>query len=311
MKHRASGLLFTILIFVTVFGVSNAATVTPPVKPAPQTGPTISTPPAATVIRPKGNVTIGGTVDRYNAPTANLTQIANSLRLRTRSLTTLITLPANLPVTQSVEVSISYNSTAARQRITQLYLRSTGNRFLYNDPEKDGKPRHMRIDVSLREPKPDGDFYTFAFTLQTDLDPLYDVQISPLRFTLLTDCSTFGNSTIDAYWWVPKGFRNGFHFVIPVGGARLLKEFAWFGPEVSARMLYRLPVFWFFSASIWDGSIFDPVAAPNPNLSGVNLIPGKTKTFKYLLHEGTDGVGPCDADIEYTISYTLRSYADL
>ena len=285
-------------------------------SPAPQPATKLNTPPASTPAQatPQGAVPIGGT-SQYVAPTDNLTQIANSLRLQTKSLTTLITLPAGLSVNQSVEVSIGYfSSTAASQRITQSYVRSTGNRFLYNDPEKDGKPRHMRIDVSLREPKPDGDFYTFAFTIQTDLDPLYDVQISPLKFTLLKDCASFGDSDIAFFWYAPD--RSLSERVSPrafstsAGKQVLINEFAWVGREVSASMENRQPYLFFYNIQQFP----IPTFTPTRGASNVNLVPGKTKTFKYVLDEGTPNAQPvflgCYADIEYTMTYTLRWYAD-
>ncbi|BCA54524.1 hypothetical protein W02_16640 [Nitrospira sp. KM1] len=76
----------------------------------------------------------------------------NALRLKRKSLTTLITADPNLPVTQPVEISIGYFSAAGTNGITQSYVRTTGNRFLYNDNEGDGKPRSISISISLREP---------------------------------------------------------------------------------------------------------------------------------------------------------------
>jgi len=36
-----------------------------------------------------------------------------------------------------------------------------------------------------------------------DLDPLYDVRISPLRFTLYETCNIVGDTEINFYWYSP------------------------------------------------------------------------------------------------------------
>ena len=77
--------------------------------------------------RPAGRRATALGPDRHQAPTANLTLVANGLRLKYKSLTTLVVAPPNIPVTQPVEISIGYYSPAGSQRITQSYVRSTGN----------------------------------------------------------------------------------------------------------------------------------------------------------------------------------------
>ena len=137
---------------------------------------------------------------QYQAPTANLTLVANALRLSYKSVSTLVTVAPNLPVTQPVEISIGYYSPAGNERITQSYVRASGNRFLYNDKEGDGKPRTMNISISLREPKAGGGFDTFAVNWQTPLDPLYDVSIGPFTFDLISKCDAVGKSEILFTW---------------------------------------------------------------------------------------------------------------
>ena len=71
-----------------------------------------------------------------------------------KSVSTLVTIALTSPVTQPVEISIGYYSAAGNDRITQSYVRASGNRFLYNDKEGDGKPRTMTISISCGNPKP-------------------------------------------------------------------------------------------------------------------------------------------------------------
>ena len=186
----------------------------------PRTGglgaaPSMCRAPASKVRRvglPKGPRGVRST----SAPPSNLTLVANAIELRDKSLTTLVTVAPGLALTQPVEISIGYFSPMKSARITQSYVAANGNRFLYNDLEGDGQPRLMRLDISLREPKPAVGFYTFAFSLQANLDPLYDVAISPLLFTLLTDCDWFGDSEIKFHWYSPDDHEHTPHSFVSI-----------------------------------------------------------------------------------------------
>lgn len=281
------------------------------INPAPQTGTALSTAPAASSF-PKGNVTVGGTPNIPPAPTANLALVAYALSFRSKSLTTLITLPAGLPVDQPVEISIGYFSSAGGpdpsvgNRLTQSYVRSTGNRFRYLEPERDSKPRHMRIDVTLRENKANGDPVLFSFKIETDLDPLYDVQISPLSFTLLNDCATFGDSDITVGWKRPDQRSNNINwkeFSTRAGKQVRINEFAWVGREVSGSLHYLLPFPGFYHSG--------PLTYLSAPQRSEYLVPGRTRRIKYVLSENGSILPGCSADLEYTVNYALHSYSDL
>jgi hypothetical protein len=235
---------------------------------------------------------------RMVGPTDNLTQVANAFSLRHKSLTTLVTVARGLHLTQSVEVSIGYYSPAGTQRITQSYVAGTGNRFLYNDKAADGKLRRMRADISLREPKPGGGFYTFSFPMQIDLDPLYDVAISPMRFSLISDCDIIDNSEIGFQWFSPDDRIHGQKFTTPPKTV-IINGFAWTGVEVSVSHNLHHPVFWFKDRD----PHLRPSGAGAPG--GTNLVPGNTRTVKGN-QKALDG--SCQSYFEYTISYSLRWY---
>lgn len=254
--------------------------------------------------------------DRGVAPTVNLSQVAYAIAVRSKSLTTLVTVPPGLPVTQAVEISIGYYSPAGMyppgfQRITQSYVRGTGNRFLNNDPEGEGKPRRLRMDISLREPKPGGTFYTHAFSLEQDLDPLYDVTISPLTFSLIDNCDVAGNSEIRFEWWAPDApdqKRRTFSFTTRVGRSTTISQIAWARAEVSARNNLRQLSFLF-----WEKDDVHPATgfrAPEQR-SRNNLVPGKTKVVKgNLTDSDLSNKQDCRAYFEYTVTYTLRLYPE-
>jgi hypothetical protein len=218
--------------------------------------------------------------------------------LCTTSLTTLVTVAPGLALTQPVEISIGYYSPAAVNRITQSYVAGTGNRFLHNDFEGDGKPRRMRVDISLSEPKPGGGFHTFAFSTQVGLDPLYDVTLSPLQFFLQNDCDPFGNSEIRFSWHSPDDQFHQFYFSTGSDKPTIIERFAWARIEVSTAENLHRPVMWFWEEDPVIGYI--PFHLP----SDTNLVPGQTKTVKGFLQAADENI--CFALVEHTITYTLR-----
>ena len=252
--------------------------------------------------------------NRYVGPTANLTAVANALKLRHKSLTTLVIIEPNVPVTQPVEISIGYYSPAGVyppgfQRITQSYGRGTGNRFLNNDPEGDGKVRRMRLDISLREPNPAGQPFTFSLSWQVDLDPLYDVKISPLKFSLIDNCDIVGNSEIRFVWWAPDDPSekpHTFNFTTRTGQLTTISQIAWAHAEVSAPNNLRQLYFYF-----WEKDDVHPSFGFQAPLHATlnNLVPGKTTVIKGNLTDmANSNKQDCRAYFEYPITYTLRSY---
>ena len=285
--------------------------------PQPTAPPTAS--PAPNIVKPGVVGPFTGTLalpDRYQAPTANLTIVANALRLTHKSLTTLITADPNLPITKPVEISIGYYSPAGNQRITQSYVRATGNRFLYNDKEGDGKPRRMTVDISLREQLPNGEWATFTLPWHANLDLLYDITISPLNFKLRDDCDKVGDSEIKFQWSSPDKVQHSFGFRARAGWRITVGRFAWRGLEVSASQGLRYPMASFMendSHIVNFGRAFadciKELGCPF-KLSGIFggeiLLPGKTHIVEGDLMEADRE--QCRAHYDYKITYTLRSY---
>ena len=199
-----------------------------PTTPAPATR--IPTNPWSTVPRPG----TGLPRFQYEAPTPNLTMVANALRLNHKSLTTLVTLPPNLPVTQPVEIGIIYASPTGIGQTKQSYAGGAGNRFLYDDREGDGKPRAMEITITLTEPSA-GAIGIYSIKWPVTLDPLYVVAMGRFEFTLLNFCDTAGATEIRFVWALPdarsyshRGWSTGivpWKFDVP--------EFIWVRSEVS------------------------------------------------------------------------------
>ena len=106
-----------------------------------------------------------------------------------------------------VSITVEFSSPASQYRApTQTYDTRQGNRFLYNDLIAGassliwGRAREMSIKVTFREGSS-----TYVMPLNTTLDPLFDVAITPLRFTLNNNCDAVGKSEIRFEYRRPDG----------------------------------------------------------------------------------------------------------
>jgi hypothetical protein len=134
---------------------------------------------------------------RLAGPTENITKVANALTVRAKSLTTLVKVLPGLVLTKPVTITVNYSSPAGQNRIAQTYDTKFGNRILYNDPVGNRYPRQMTMSITLTEDNPGGQPFTYSFApRKLTLDPLFDVTISPLRFTMTSKCDRVGNSEI-------------------------------------------------------------------------------------------------------------------
>jgi len=239
--------------------------------------------------------------------TDNITRVGRAIQVRAKSLTMLVTVGAGVSVTQPVTISIALGGYGPTRQ-TQSYVPSTGNRFLYNDPEGDGKPRRAFADITLTEPKPGGGVYTSTIPGSVMLDPLYDVTIGPLSFTLFTNCARFGDSDIKLAWTSPDESQKGFSFKTKAGKHVTVSGFAWSRAEVSGSAKLVPPRMSFHGGKFWPcfpGSCFTPGtyggSSPPPN-----LVPGKTRQVVTSLKEVSHG--KCTASSQYDITYKLRWY---
>ena len=251
---------------------------------------------------------------QYQAPTANLTLVANALRLAYKSLSTLVTVAPNLPITQPIEISVGYYSPAGNERITQSYVRASGNRFLHNDKEGDGKPRSMTITISLREPKASGGFETFTVNWQTPLDPLYDVSIGPFAFDLISKCDAVGKSEILFTWFSPDLQYHKFKFNTRAGSHTTIGPFAWTRQEVGwSHQLFREKAEFYDEDNAVTEALWNCLPAAcgfrgNPVRPTQHLLTGATAIVKGNLKAVNDN---CQAYYEYQMTKTLRWYAYL
>jgi hypothetical protein len=243
-------------------------------------------------------------LEGFVGATDNITKVGRAVQVRSKSLTTLVVVAAGVAVTQPVTISIALGGYGPT-RLTQSYVPSTGNHFLYNDPEGDGKPRRAFADITLSEPKPGGGIYTSTIPGSVMLDPLYDVTISPLSVKLIDDCDAYGDSDMYVDWYSPDDQYHHIYFKTRARNpATTINAFAWARAEVSALANLHVPTY--FTSELDPGESIDP-KYKGPGHSNVNLVPGSTKTFvakvNVLTHQKQ-----CRANIQYTITYKVRWY---
>jgi len=281
--------------------VITPATPTPAPPPTKVPVPGITAPAPGTALPP----------DRYQAPTPNLTMVANALRLKHKSLTAVVTLPPNLPVTQQVDIGIIYSSPAGIGQMKQSYARGTGNRFFYNEREGDGKPRAMEITITLTEPSL-GEAGIYRIKWRANLDPLYHVAIGVFNFELLTKCDTVGATEILFRWRTPEDQHPQARFstsITPV--KKVFGEFAWSRPEVSWSHKLGIEAFQFFDedhvvTDFLNEAWLSPVSQ---TLINGHLLDGPSGLVKGKMSAKNES--SCRANFEYRRGKSLHLYPNL
>jgi hypothetical protein len=244
-------------------------------------------------------------------PTPNITAVANALAQYHKSLTTLITVKPGLVLTQPVTISIAYLSPAgygpdSPERLTQTYAPATGNHFLRNDNAGNGQPRRVHLDINLSEPKPGGGLYSYNVPVDLDLDPLYNVTIGSLVFTLTTPCDLIGDTTIGFFWLSPDGQRHTSQFNTSPGKHITVDSFAWSHAELSASAGLTLPS---QGACHLGGPLLIQFCASGLGPSTTNLVPGITRQVVTPVEVGAGGgFSGCSSLTQYNITYSLHSH---
>jgi hypothetical protein len=242
----------------------------------------------------------------HNASTENMNRLANAMRHTHKSVSSIVTVPAGLNLTNPIEISIGYGG----PRITQSYVNHNGNRFLHNFYS--GAPRWEYLDVTLRETVPNGEgqppsYPTYSFRWEIYLEPLYNISISPLTVNLLNSCDTVGSSELLIKWSDSKG---GYHSLEPSmssGDRRTLQLFSEHHTEVSQRRDLRVPSIVIYELD--PGYHFQP---PHGR-SEERLLPGETRTVEWdgAVNNSAGGSYQCSVNYHYTIRYGLQYYYDL
>ncbi len=322
MNLRICKVLIVALLTASATGVGAATVGIPPkigsqpasaAPPATQTAPKV-TMPGVTGPQPTGK-SIQPVPQGLVGPTQNITAVANSIRVQYKSLTVFITTNPGLPLTQPVTISIRFDGYDHVRYSAQDYGASNGNQFLYHDPEGDGKPRQAFVSITLTEPKPGGGVYSYSIPQNFVLDPLYNLDVGGLAFSLIDDCSNVGTGSkeITFHWKNPADYDGSFTGDASPGQLIPMGKFAWSAGEVNGQSPLHFPVFAFETSQLnicpwcdvgplfWDSFPRVPIVPGNaPHVSG------KPEIVKGNLTAINDK--GCRAYFEYPITYTLRSY---
>jgi hypothetical protein len=141
------------------------------------------------------------------------------------------------------------------------------------------------------------------------LNPLYDISISAMSFTLFSSCANIGASDITLHWTSPDRVEKGVKFKTKEGEHMTINEFAWARGEVSASANLIWPGIWFHGDRFWPFAEFVPGVAPDPNAPPYvppPFVPGATRQVVKLLNSANPD---CSADSRYNITYLLRQYS--
>jgi hypothetical protein len=113
-----------------------------------------------------------------DAPSENLRRLAVALRFTYKSTTGLLTVPAGLNLTASVEISMMRDEVGPRPTLaTQDYNNATGNRSIFLFPPGDGRARAVASVVTMAERGANGTAIHAVWSNVT-IEPLYDITVA-------------------------------------------------------------------------------------------------------------------------------------
>jgi hypothetical protein len=212
----------------------------------------------------------------------------------------VLTVPAGLNLTGQVEVSVQWDAGSSRPtRATQNYNNATGIRSLFLVPAGDGRARPVSSVVSLREIGVEGAYTAVRSTVT--IEPLYDVHVSALTFTLRDDCDFVGESEVVIRWASADDGQGEYEASMEKGFVRTAAAFERTYQEVGQSANLYEPVVEFYEDDFTGGSDFHRYPA-----SGPPLELGRDRPIDHL-ERATNDVD-CTARIQYSITFQLREY---
>lgn len=245
---------------------------------------------------------------RHVGPTENISKVAAALTVRAKSLTALVKVLPGLALTKPVTIIVDYSSPAGKNRISQTYETRNGNRLIYNDPVGNRYPRQLTMSITLTEDNPGGQPFTYSFPPgKLTLDPLFDVAITPLRFTMTSKCDRFGNSEIKFMWYSPEAKYREKGFSTKKGRLVTIGEFAWTRQELSASAKLLWPTWAFIET---DRQIFSPQQWSIPKQE-LKLLPSTVSGYVGRSLREASGKSGCSADIAFDVTVQIRQYQNL
>jgi hypothetical protein len=217
--------------------------------------------------------------------------------VKARSVSAVVHAPAGLAVSNTTEISVLFGN----RRVSQNYDRKAGTTIVFNYPVGDGKQRNEVLTINLTERALTG-AVAYHWNRLAVLEPLFEVTISDLTFTLLNDCDPIGSSEPN----VGIGDERG---VVQV-------QLSMSADEVRHvhQLSRHLP-----AAKVSDGLIVPDLSfteedlgvfhGPPPQPIGPALLPGTSRHVVFDADDQFDAF--CNARFDYQIGINLLTFTSL
>jgi hypothetical protein len=300
------------LIAAAAAGVTVAVTHHRPAGPIMVTSTAATSPatrPNATVARntnvggathgdPSGTATFNdndhGTAD---PSTPGLTALFKGITVKARSVSAVVTAPPGLPVTNTTEISVLFGN----RRVSKNYDRANGTTIAFNYPVGDGKRHNEVITVNLTEQAPGG-AVPYHWNRLVVIEPLFEVTVSDLAFTLINDCDPVGDSEIVLNFADDRGVFD-VELDMSASETRRIHKFS-----------RHLP-----AAKVSDGLVVPQLSFFEDDLGGFHsqsdkpttpaLLPGSTRHLKFDSADPGDEF--CNGHFDYILAIDLLSFTSL
>lgn len=236
-----------------------------------------------------------------------LAEMATTITVKSKSVTTIVWVPAGVFAAGGDEVSILFG---LGPRQTQSYDPLRGNTFRFDFPAGDGSLRQENVAISLADFGAGGHY---GFVRQVPVEAHYNATVSPLRFTLINDCDfNFANlfsstNEVKISWSDERGDARQ-EFLMGAGQTKTVDAFAHTVTDVTAHDGLQLPYVGFEELDaelpLPPYHFPDPVAAkPQPP-----LLPD-SRTVQFTSHSPGDEF--CNGNFIYATTVTLMTYDTL
>jgi hypothetical protein len=290
MNHQAAGPIMTVPAAAT-----SSATVRPNASVARTTNTNAG---GATHGDPGGTSTFNGNDQGTGGPsTPGLTALFKGITVKARSVSAVVHAPAGLAVTNMTEISVLFGN----RRVSQNYDRANGTTIAFNYPVGDGKRRNEVVTINLTEKAPSGAI-PYHWNRLAVIEPLFEVTVSDLAFTLLSDCDILTASDITLYFGDDRGVFEQ-DLTMSANQTRRVHKFSRHVPVAKASDGLFAPFVSFDEEDIsgFHGRPGDPI--------GPALLPGTTKHYSYDLTDTRDKF--CNARADYIVAINVQMFGSL
>src|SRR5438309_5816997 len=159
-------------------------------------------------------------------PTQNLGNLSRNMRASSAGVSAAVHFdPGLVAGGSSVAITVRWGNVA---QTSGYYNNTSGSRFAFNFPPNDGSQRWEVINVTMTERTGTtrrATAYTYTVGRSVPIKGIWDVTLTPLKFTLLDDCDWIGDSEIDLYFSHSAAYGT-VSFDLSSGQSHYVNEFA-------------------------------------------------------------------------------------